>query len=39
MEVVETARADEKTRGHCAGSCLCGATGLIARYAYCTRNV
>ena len=28
MEMVETARADEETGGHCGGSCLCGAMGL-----------
>ncbi len=39
MEMVETARADEETGGHCAGSCLCGAMGLRARYAYRNRNI
>ena len=39
MEMVETARADEETGGHWAGSCLCGAMGLRARYNYGNRNL
>ena len=36
MEMVETARADEETGGHCATSCLCGLMSLRARYNYCS---
>lgn len=39
MEMVETARADEETGGHCAGSCPCGAMGLRAKYGYGSSNL
>ena len=37
MEMVETARADGETRGHCATSCLCGLMSSRARYGDCSR--
>ena len=39
MEMVETARADEETGGHCAGRCLCGETSLKVRYLRCSRGI